>query len=333
MLAIAVLFLLMALFARHDYHIERSIEIEARREIVYDQVRFFKNTPNWSPWLYLDPKVQTSIEGVDGEAGAVYKWNGNKAIGKGSQTVKSVKPDRIDWEIVFNDFTASPAYFSFTGDSITQVTWSMDMHVPFPWNALSMLTDMNNSFIGKDFANGLANLKKYCEALGPKKYRGYKVQEIEVPETHYAAKRAVVDFKNITEFLDLSFPIAMQEAEKAGAKMMGRPSGFYWTYDTLALKTDMAAAIPLDKQVKLIDSVQIVTVSGKALVIDYLGPYAETGEAHNAMSDYMTEKKLQYVPPVIETHLTDPGQEPDTAKWLTRIIYFVKADSTKLKGQ
>lgn len=325
---LAVLFLLAALFARHDYHIERTIEIEAPREIVYDQVRFFKNAPNWSPWLYLDPKVQTSIEGTDGEAGAVYKWKGNKAIGEGSQTLKSVTPERVDLIIAYNEFGVSPSCFAFSEkEDKTTVIWAMDMYVPFPWNAFSMLTDMNNSFIGKDFANGLANLKKYCETLAPKKYRGYEVKEMELPATNYVTIRQVVDFQNIEPFLSEHFPQIEEAITKAGAKTSGYPSGFYWTYDTLTQKTDMAAAIqiPLDKPVKMGPEVQIVSTGGKALVIDYLGDFAKSADAHGAMDDYMADKKLQYVPPVIEEYITNTTQEPDTAKWHMKVIYFITA--------
>jgi effector-binding domain-containing protein len=334
LLGLAVLFLLAALFARHDYHIERSIEIEAPREIVYNQVRFFKNAPNWSPWLYLDPQVKTSIEGPDGEAGTVYKWSGNEAIGKGAQTIKTVTPDRIELDIALNDFSTSPTYFAFSEkDEMVKVIWAMDMHVPFPWNAFSMLTDMNNSFIGKDFENGLGNLKKYCETLAPKKYRGYKVKETDLPMAYYLGVREVVDFANISQFLRESFPKAMDEAGRTSGKMIGHPSGVYWTYDTLTLKTDMAAAVPLEKEVKPAEGIAVAALGGKALVIEYLGDYAKTAEAHGAMTDYMTVKKLQYLPPVIEEYVTDTVDEPDTAKWLTRIIYFVttKVDSTAVK--
>jgi effector-binding domain-containing protein len=332
LLGTAVLFILAALFARHDYHIERSIEIEAPREIVYDQVRFFKNAPNWSPWLYLDPNVKTSIEGPDGEAGTVYEWSGNKAIGTGSQTIKSVTPERIDLNVVMNDFSTSPAYFAFStiGDT-TKVIWSMDIRVPFPWNALSMLTDMNNSFIGKDFENGLGNLRKYCETLAPKKYRGYKVKETELPVIYYTGVRKVVDFDSIAQFLSENFSKVMEEARQTSEKMIGHPSGVYWTYDTLALKTDMAATIPLEKELKPAKEIEIAALGGRALVIEYVGDYAKTGEARGAMTDYMTAKKLQYVPPVIEEYITGPKEEPDTAKWLMRIIYFVKADTTAAK--
>jgi effector-binding domain-containing protein len=334
LLGIGVLFLLAALFARHDYHIERSIEIEAPRAIVYDQVRYFKNAPNWSPWLYLDPNVKTRITGEDGNPGAVYQWNGNKAIGTGSQTIKAVSPDRIDLDVVFNDFAVSPAYFAISEkDDMIKVIWSMDMHVPFPWNAFSMLTDMNNSFIGKDFENGLGHLKKYCETLAPGKYRGYKVKETELPMAYYTGVRQVVAFDSISWFLGENFPKAMEAAKNADGKMLGHPSRVYWTYDTLTLKTDMAAAIPLEKQVKSTPEFTVTPLGGKALVIEYLGDYAKTQEAHGAMTDYMTAKKLQYVPPVIEEYVTDPVEEPDTAKWLTRIIYFVseKVDSTAVK--
>ncbi|MFN0214088.1 MAG: SRPBCC family protein [Saprospiraceae bacterium] len=333
-LGLAALFLIMALFARHDYHIERSIEIEARRDIVYDQVRFFKNAPNWSPWLYLDPNAQISIEGTDGEPGAVYKWSGNEKLGTGSQTIKSITPERIDLKVTLNEFSSSPVYFAFSGKGdTTKVIWCMDMHVPFPWNALSMLTDMNNGFVAKDLENGLANLKKYCEALMPKKYRGFKIKETERPVTPYAFVRQVVDFQDIPDYFSGYIPLIIESVEKADAKMTGFPSGFFWSFDTLAMNTDMAAAIQLNKTVKLADSIEILSIGGKGLLIEYFGDFANTSEAHGAMEEYMTDKKLQSIPPVIEEYVTDPEKEPDTAKWLTRIIYFVetKQDSTILK--
>jgi hypothetical protein len=52
-----------------------------------------------------------------------------------------------------------------------------------------------------------------------------------------------------------------------------------------------------------------------------------------AMDEYMAERKLQQIPPILEEYLTDPTLEPDTSKWLTRIVYFVKPleESTKEK--
>ena len=333
LLGIATLWLVLCFFAKKSYHIERSIEIEASREIVYEQVRLFKNFTNWSPWHFMDNDMKTSIEGSDGEVGTVYKWSSNnKNVGKGSQKLVSVKPGRLDYDIDMG-LEPSKSYFLLEGDSAkSKITWAMDMYLPFLMKAGGLFTDLNG-FVGKDFENGLANLKKYCEALAPKKYRGYKVVETELVPTYYAAVRQVVEFQNIPKFFTDNFGMAVQEAEKVGAKMAGHPSGLFWSYDTLAMKTDMAAGVPLDKQVKIMSGIEIVSVGGKALVIDYLGDYANTGEAHNAMDDFMAEHKLQYIPPVIEEYVTDPALEPDTTKWLTRVIYYVmpQVDSTLQK--
>lgn len=326
---LAVLFLLLALFAKNNYHIERSTEIDAPREIVYEQIRFFKNLPNWSPWQQIDPNMKTSIEGTDGEVGAVYKWSGNKDVGSGTQTFKSLQPNRIDLEVVLDGFSTSPVFFNLSeNDKKTSVTWAMDMHVPFPWNAFAMLTDVN-AFVGKDYEVGLANLKRYCEALAPKKYRGYEVKEADQPPTYYAAIRAEVEFQNIPAYFGENFVKAIQESAKAGAEMAGHPCGFFWTFDTVAMKTDMAAAIPLNKQVKTGNNVQVLNLGGKAAIIEYFGDYALTAEAHSAMDEYLADKKLQYIPPVVEEYVTDPEQEPDTAKWLTRIIYYVAPKEEK----
>ncbi len=332
-LGLGTLWLLLSFFAKKSYRIERSMEIEAPRETVYEQVRLFKNFTNWSPWHFMDPDMKTSIEGPDGELGTVYKWNSaNKDVGVGYQKIVSVKPDRIDYEVDFG-LDTSQAYFLVQGDSqLTKITWVMVMHLPFSMRMGGLFTDLN-AFVGEDYETGLVNLKKYCEALAPKKYRGYVVRETERPVTFYAALREVVDFQDIPQFFADNFGKAIEESTKAGAKMTGFPSGLFWSYDTIAMNTDMAAAIPLDKQVKTANDVQIISIGGKALLIEYLGDYALTGEAHGAMDDYMADKKLQYIPPAMEEYVTDPGQEPDTAKWLTRIIYFVtaKVDSSSVK--
>jgi len=332
-LALGGIWAILGLFARHDYHIERSTEIHAPRELVHEQVSFFRNLKNWSPWHVYDPNLKSSIEGTDGMPGAKYSWAGNDKIGKGYQLMKAITPNRVDIEVDWG-WGVSPAYF-FVEDmpgQKTKVTWAMDMHIAFPWNAFAMLTDVN-AFVGEDFENGLINLKRVCEQIAHPKYRGYEVAEVDIPLTNYLGLRQEVAFEDIPAFFEKIYPKAMEYAAVAGAEMSGPPSGFFWTFDTVAMKTDMAAVIPLDKELKLkpADSLHVFAIGGKkALVIEYFGDYSLTAEAHYAIDDYMVEKKLQSIPPAIEEYVTDPAEEPDTAKWLTKIIYFVepKVDTT-----
>lgn len=332
-LGLGALWILLGLFAKKDYRIERTAEIDAPRALVFEQVSRFANFKNWSPWHVYDPDMKTEIVGVDGQPGARYNWEGNDKVGKGYLLTKSVSPERIDLDIDWG-MGLSPAFFQLQETAAgkkTSVVWAMDMHVAFPWNAFAMLTDLN-AFVGKDFENGLSNLRKVCEQIAHPKYRGYEVAETEIPLKYYLGTRQEVNFSDIPTFFSQYLPRAMGFVTEQKLSPAGGPSGLFWVYDEKAGKTDMAAVIPV-MEAKKIDSLQQFPVGGgRALVVEYFGPYEKTGEAHFALDDYMAEKKLKYVPPVIEEYVTDPASEPDTAKWLTKIIYFVAPAPDTLKS-
>lgn len=328
-LSLVALLVIMGLFAKKEYRIERSTMIYAPRDTVYEQVRFFKHFHAWSPWSKIDDSMQWSIEGADGEVGAVYQWKGNKDVGTGRQTLKSKSPDRIDYELAFLEpwENTAPTWFEMKekGDS-TQVTWVFNMHVPFPWNGMAMLTDVN-SFVGKDFERGLGNLKKLCENLAHKKYRGYEVLVEAVPEHYFLGLRGLVAFDSMKLFFDSSFVQLNSDIAANKLTVAGPPANFYWMWDTIAKTTDMAVAMPVALATqKLTGKASLFTfpAADSALVINFYGKYDSIGNAHLAMEDYMLEHKLANIPPVVETYITDPGKEPDTLKWLTRIVYYVK---------
>lgn len=327
LLGVIALWMILGIFATKDYHIERSIAIDAPKDLVYDQVRHFKNFENWSPWAAIDPAMKVSVEGTDGEVGAVYKWAGNDDVGSGRQTITALQPDRIDIDVQFTEpfETQSPTHFSFREDSAgTNVVWAFEMHVPFPWNGLVMFTDVDAG-VGKDYALGLENLKKVCEAIVHKKYRGYEVAVVDMPERYYAGVRKTVSFTDMPAFFDTNLKKALELVQKSGDSLSGAPCGLYWSYDEQAGTSDMAAAVPVSSEQPPARGLQVFKVGGrKAFVIDYFGAYEKSGEAHYAMDDYMTEKGLQNVPPMIEEYITGPAQEPDTSKWFTRIIYFAE---------
>lgn len=326
-LGLAAAVIALGLFAKTEYHIERSMEINAPRDVVYEQVRFFKNFPKWSPWQSLDPKMSTSITGTDGEVGAVYTWSGNDEVGSGKQTIKALSPDQMDIEVVFSKpwESVSPSFIKMEDKGTkTRATWGFDMHIGFPWNAFAMFTNLDTG-VGKDYERGLANLKRICEEIAHKKYKGYEIIETEIPVKYYVGARKVVPFAEIPGFFMTTFPVAMSAVQEQGLPQAGAPSGLFWNYDEAAGTTDMAAAVPTSVEKKMGNGVGVFTVGGgRALVIDYYGVYDSTGKAHYAMDDYMTEKKLRSIPPVIEEYVTDPGSEPDTTKWLTKVIYFVE---------
>jgi effector-binding domain-containing protein len=60
---------------------------------------------------------------------------------------------------------------------------------------------------------------------------------------------------------------------------------------------------------------------GSVLYIDYYGAYSGTGEAHYLIEEYAKENGITIGAPAVEMYVTDPKSEPDTAKWLTKVLY------------
>ncbi|MEO6037544.1 MAG: SRPBCC family protein [Saprospiraceae bacterium] len=323
-LGLLVLIIGLGLFAKKDYHVERSIEIRAPKALVYDQLRYFKNFKVWSPWDKLDPNMQYSINGQDGEPGAVYQWSGNDDVGAGTQTIRQVSSDRIDLELEFNEpfQSKSPVFYQLEekGEN-TKVSWGFDVHFPFPINVWAMFTNINNA-LGKDYERGLVNLQKVCDSIIHPKYRGFEVQTADLPLKYYVGIRKMIDTADVTDFYMATMPKVGMEVQKSGQPMDGHPTGLFWTWGENG-QTDMAATMPMAKEMKFSDSLGVFQVGGAARVIEYYGGFQGLGEAHAAIADYLAAKKLTALPPSMEEYVTDPMVEKDTAKWLTRIIYFV----------
>ena len=65
-----------------------------------------------------------------------------------------------------------------------------------------------------------------------------------------------------------------------GAELSGMPSALYYTWDEEKGETDVAAAIPVKDFVEDADVEKTDVPGGLCLLIDYFGPYDESGEAH-----------------------------------------------------
>ena len=322
-IAIAVI-LIIALPTK--YNVERSVTIDAPRNIVYDQVRYFENFIKWSPWSSLDPDMSYEISGPDGAVGAVYSWSGNESVGVGSMTTVSQSEIRIDQTL---DFTAPReahdiVYYTFddTPEGV-KVTWGMDGSLARPMNLAGFFMNMEE-MIGSEYEKGLEALKLQVIAFTTSHTkRGYLINEIDMSPRNFVIKREIVPFADFNTFYATHFPAIMQLVQMLELPLAGAPSGLYYKWDMDNNIADMAAGIPIKGEAD-IEGYDLVQVSGKALEIKYYGDYAGVGEAHYAMDDFMKENELELNEVVIEEYVTDPSTEPDTAKWLTNIYYMVR---------
>ncbi len=170
LIVVGVLLLVLIIvsqFLPSTYHVERSVVIAAKADAVHPWVNNLKRWPEWSAWTAAkDPTLVYQYEGPEEGVGAISKWDAKK-MGEGSMKLTASEPGKlVKFDLSFDHGKyLSTGTFAFEpeGDG-TKVTWSMDGNVSRnPMDRyFSLLMD---SMVGKDFEEGLGNLKKKAEGL------------------------------------------------------------------------------------------------------------------------------------------------------------------------
>lgn len=156
----------------NTFRIQRTTSINAPPEKIFAIIDDFHNWPSWSPWEKLDPAMKRTYSGAASGQGAVYAWEGNSKVGAGRMEITdSASPSKITMKLDFikpfeahdiAEFTLEPPATADTSVAVTTVTWSM--HGPNPFISKVMQVFMNmDTMVGKDFDEGLANLKNIAE--------------------------------------------------------------------------------------------------------------------------------------------------------------------------
>ena len=166
--AIVVLILVVALFVKKDYGVEREVVINQPKEKVFTYIRSLKNQDNYSVWNQLDPGMAKSYSGEDGTPGFKYSWDSQKKeAGKGEQTIASIREgERIDMDLHFIKPFEGKANAYMTTSSVnpnqTKVAWGVKGRMSYPMNIMIPLMGMENK-MGGDLSKSLEQLKKLLE--------------------------------------------------------------------------------------------------------------------------------------------------------------------------
>jgi hypothetical protein len=167
--AIVVAIAAVLLFAatRPDtFRVERSVLIQAPAQRIHDQIQDFHHWQAWSPFEKLDPAMKREISGASCGIGALYAWDGNSKAGAGRMEIVESVPGqrvRIRLEFIRPMHTSSFADFSIVPEGNAQrVTWAMHGPQPYISKVMGLVFNMDR-MLGKDFDEGLANLKRISE--------------------------------------------------------------------------------------------------------------------------------------------------------------------------
>lgn len=163
-LVLAVMVLVGGSFISPRYVVTRGESILASPRQVYALLADPRAWMEWTVWKRRDPQMRIEFSGATTGTGAMWAWK-SKAHGSGSMTFTDAQPgQRIAFELRQADLgTLSRGELTLRSDGAwTHVTWTVQGDVGdnllLRWMALLI-----EPLLGRDFREGLANLKTLAE--------------------------------------------------------------------------------------------------------------------------------------------------------------------------
>ena len=167
-IGLVALLLIIALFTKKDYVIERDVTVNKPKNDVFKYVRLIKNQDFYSKWVMSDPNMKKNYSGTDGTPGFIYAWDSDqKETGKGEQEIKRVIDNEhiateIRFEKPFKNVSQALMAVNETGGNQTRVKWSFASSMKYPMNMMLLFIDFEK-LLGKDMETSLVRLKGILE--------------------------------------------------------------------------------------------------------------------------------------------------------------------------
>lgn len=165
LLAALALLLIYAATRPDTFRVERKLSIQAPPERIFAMINDLKRFNTWNPYEKKDPALKGRYGATTAGPGAQYGWEGDK-VGTGSMEITQVQaPQRVAMKLDFVkpfeahnvvEFSLQPA------GGRTEVTWAMHGPANYLSKLMGVLINMDK-MVGKDFEDGLNNLKALAE--------------------------------------------------------------------------------------------------------------------------------------------------------------------------
>jgi effector-binding domain-containing protein/uncharacterized protein YndB with AHSA1/START domain len=276
------------------YHVQRSIQINATPQKVFDTVADFGTWTKWSPWLCCEPDAKVTVTEDASSVGSTYAWQG-EIVGQGEIEHRELQPGRrIDDEIRFAKPFKSKSKVAFEMEPAgqgTKLTWHMDGSLPWFMFWMKSLMEV---FIGMDYERGLMMLKDLIETgkvLSQTKIRGVE----SVGPLRMAGVRRTCALREIGPAMDASFAEAKRKLSQHGLPTDGTAMS---VYHTCSLKTQMfdytsGFVIPASVSSMPAELSSWSLPATKALCVEHVGSYSHLGNAWSAANQFARYKKLK----------------------------------------
>jgi hypothetical protein len=165
---LVAILLVIGLFTKKDYNIEREVIVQKPKNDVFKYVRFIKNQDFYSKWVMSDPNMRKNYSGSDGTPGFIYAWDSDqKDTGKGEQEIKRIVDGEqiateIRFEKPFKNVSQALMTVNDAGGNQSKVKWSFASSMKYPMNIMLLFIDFEK-LLGKDMEASLVRLKSILE--------------------------------------------------------------------------------------------------------------------------------------------------------------------------
>lgn len=305
--------------------IERSTIVKSPVSVTFDQVNNLEKRVLWSPWEKVDTTMATTMGDKTSGVGASYSWV-SATQGEGSLTYR---------EVVENEKVVSDLQFGKQGTAVgqitfseapdgTKVTWAFESQAtsnPFQRLAMSVLAPQLEMM----FDQGLASLKAQAESAEPAGSSNNAIVETTVESFKYISVMDSAYIQDMAAHYEKSYGILGQFAAQNELQITGMPLSITHRWDEETFFGVFEPAMPISGEAESTDQVMVKdSYAGKVLKATHMGSYESVGSTWDALmakvaSGNYTENGYPW-----EVYVTDPGQEPDTTKWITEIYMPVK---------
>lgn len=337
-----------------NVHVERSAIMAASPEEIFAIVNDLTRAKEWGPWYKRDPQMKLSVAGAPEGVGAKLSWN-SAAEGEGSQEIIESEPFSLVKTKL--DFVGQGSAFATialaAAEGGTKVTWSMDTDLGYNPVARYMGL-MFDTWIGKDYEEGLANLKALVEkgsaattaaalatpgtgAAPPDVPMAAEADPAKGPALVTVAARPVILTRASAKAADnaaisaalgaanqkiLNYGMAHELQIGGGAPLaitISHSADGDWVFD---------AAMPLaerpTKEIAEADGVKVAdTYAGRAIKLTHKGPYNTVNETYDRLRAFAKAQGLTEKPVAWEEYVGDPTETPDS-ELLTNVYIAVE---------
>jgi effector-binding domain-containing protein len=142
----------------------------------------------------------------------------------------------------------------------------------------------------------------------------------DLPAQHVLMIRERASGKGLGAAMRGLYPVIAAYLEKRGVQPAGPPFAVYHSYGDE--EVDFEAGLPVAEPVGGEGRINASELpGGPAAVATLVGPYATIGRLHEALDALVHERGTGHAGPPREVYWSGPGDEPDSSKWRTDVIY------------